>query len=208
MASLLSYALCSVADVKELLGIDSGDSSKNNLIIRKINQATLIIENYTGRHFKSTTYTDEEYDATGTDQLILKQRPVTSIGSIGSRDSSLNESDWSDVEAEDYFNNSLAGVVNLTYNTYGTWNRYKVTYTAGYTNFEEQIPDVVEACATLAAFLVDGNTVTSGSNVKRKTEGQRSIEYFDSQQNAKSLVEQLGLDEMLAPYVNYTLGGR
>ena len=37
MAQLLSYSLATVADVKESLGIDAGDTSKDNLIIRKIN---------------------------------------------------------------------------------------------------------------------------------------------------------------------------
>ena len=32
MASLLSYALTSVSDVKESLGISTGDTSKDNLI--------------------------------------------------------------------------------------------------------------------------------------------------------------------------------
>jgi len=42
MTALVSNALCSVADVKESLGIS--DASKDNLITRKINQATVTIQ--------------------------------------------------------------------------------------------------------------------------------------------------------------------
>lgn len=200
MASLLSYALTNVADVKELLGIDSGDSSKNNLIIRKINQATLMIERYTGRHFALTTYTDEEYNATGTDQIKLNQRPIVTLTSISSRDTSLNESDWDSIDTNLYFSDANSGLVRLLFNTVGGWNRYKVTYSAGYS----EIPaDIAEACAMLAAFLVENGT--SGSNVKSKQEGQRKIEYFDSQTNTTNIFEQLGIDDILQTYSNYPI---
>lgn len=200
MASLLSYALTTVADVKELLGIDSGDSSKNNLIIRKINQATLMIERYTGRHFALTTYTDEEYNATGTDQIKLNQRPIVTLTSISSRDTSLNESDWDSIDTNLYFSDANSGLVRLLFNTVGGWNRYKVTYSAGYA----EIPaDIAEACAMLAAFLLENGT--SGSNVKSKQEGQRKLEYFDSQTNTTNIFEQLGIDDILQTYSNYPI---
>lgn len=199
MASLLSYALTTVADVKELLDIDSGDHSKDNLIIRKINQATIMIERYTGRRFKETTYTDEEYDSTGTDQLVLKQRPISAI-TLSSRDTSLNEQDWDTVDSNLIFSDSESGIVRLLFNQTGRWGRYKVTYTAGYATIPE---DIAEACATLAAFLVQNGT--AGTVVKSKQEGQRKIEYFDSQPSKNNLFEQLGIDEILNSYANLTL---
>lgn len=203
MAALLSYALTTVADVKESLGLDSGDSSKNNLIIRKINQATLMIQNYTGRMFKLTTYTDEEYNSTGTDQLMLRQRPVVGSVTLSSRDTSFNEADWDTVDTNLQFVNEEAGIIDLTFRTYGKWDRYKVTYSAGYDTIPE---DIAEAAATLAAFLVENGT--SGTNVRSKTEGQRKIEYFDTSQGSKNdLFEQLGIDEILKSYSNYPLGG-
>ncbi len=200
MAVLLSYALTTVADVKELLGIASSDTSKDNLIIRKINQATIMIERYTGRRFALTTYTDEEYNATGTDQLTLLQRPIVSLTSISSRDTSLNEADWDSVDTNLYFSDANSGIVRLLYNTTGRWNRYKVSYTAGYATIPA---DIAEACAMLAAFLVDNGT--SGSNVKSKQEGQRKIEYFDSQTNTTNIFEQLGIDDILDTYSNYPI---
>lgn len=200
MATLLDYALTSVADVKESLGIDSGDNSKNNLIIRKINQATEMIERYTGRRFKTTIYTNEEYDATGRDQLILRQRPIHTdeAFSLSWRNSTLNEDDWEASDTEYYFSDANAGVVDGNFNFGGGYNRYRVSYTAGY----DTIPaDIAEACASLAAFLVENGT--SGSNVKSKTEGQRKIEYQDQgMTGAVSLFEQLGIDDILNPYRN------
>ena len=197
MADLLSYALTSVADVKESLGIDSGDNSKNNLIIRKINQATEMIERFTGRRFTQTTYTQEEYDATNIDQLILKNRPVITFALFEARDSSLNEDDWSTVDSELYFVDDNAGVIDLMFNAVGRWNRYRATYIAGYA----AIPaDIAEAAATLASFLVENPT--SGAAVRRKREGQREIEYFDAKSNSSSLFEQLGIDETLRSYAN------
>lgn len=203
MATLLSYALTSVADVKELLGIDSGDSTKDNLIIRKINQATTLIENYCQRRFASTVYTDVEYDSPDSDTLVLSQRPVTSFTSLGVRDGPENLSSWSTVETQDYFVDTAAGILKLNFNTYGAWNRYRVTYTAGYTTIPA---DLGEAAATLAAYLVDNGV--SGTGVKRKKEGQREIEYFESgpSNTGGSLLESLGLDDILEPYRNYNLG--
>lgn len=200
MAVILDYALTTVADVKETLGIDSGDSSKNNLIIRKINQATEIIERYTGRRFKATTYTDEEYDASGTDQLVLRQRPINSITSVSARDSATNDNDWEAIDTEFYFTDSKAGIVEGVFNYSGGWNRYKVTYNAGYTTIPS---DLAEAAVALAAYLVENNV--SGTAVKRKTEGQRSIEYFDQtgmNSADTSLFAQLGILGTLNSYAN------
>lgn len=200
MASLLSYALTTVNDVKELLDIPTSDSTKNNLIIRKINAATKMIENYCGRRFQATTYENVLYDATNSDELVLRQRPVLEFESFGSRDTSMNDEDWDDVDPDFYFIDKTAGIIKLNFNSYGHWDRYRVTYTAGYYTIPE---DIAEAAATLAAFLVTNGI--SGTNVKSKQEGQRKLEYFEA--NTSSLIDQLGLDEILKSYANYPLGG-
>lgn len=198
MSTLLAHALTSVADVKETLGIDSGDSSKNNLIIRKINQATEMIEKYcNGRRFKETTYTNEEYDATGTNQLILRQYPVTDTQAFALqyRQTTQNEDSWDTVETEDYFVDDSAGVIDANFNFGGRWNRYRVTYSAGFATIPA---DVAEAAVALAGYLVDN--AQSGSGVAMKKEGQREIRYHKPDQS-KSLFEDLGIDDILAPYM-------
>lgn len=205
MASLYSYALTTVADVKETMGIDAGDSSKNNLIIRKINQATDYIESFCNlsrdHHFKETTYTNEEYDTLMADQIALRMRPVSAITSFQARNGVSNIDSWDDVDSELVFNDLSSGVIDLNYITSSGWNSFRVTYTAGYATIPA---DLAEAAATLAAYWVENST--SGTNVKRKREGQRELEYFQLGGDAgKSIIENLGLDDILSRYINYVL---
>lgn len=199
MATLLSYALTNLADVKETLGIASSDTSWDNLIIRKINQATEMIEKYTGRRFKLTTYTDEEYDSTGSNQLILRQRPVTALTSISSRDTSFNTNDWDSLDTDYYFLDANAGVVDLNFTQWGRWNRWKVTYTAGYTDIPS---DIQEAAVTLAANLTLSSE--TNSNVKSMTEGQRKVEYFENSGAGTTgdLFDELNISQTLNAYSN------
>lgn len=202
MATLLSFALTTLADVKESLGIDAGNTSKDNLIIRKINQATKMIENYCNRRFKETTYTQEEYNGQLIDQFVLRQAPITAFSILQVRDTSLNTNDWTTIDTQQYFRDDNAGILNAIASFYGRWNRWRVTYTAGYATIPE---DVAEACATLAAFIVENGV--SGQTIRRKTEGSRMIEYHNPNQTEKSLIEQLGLDDLLDAYVRPTLTG-
>lgn len=200
MTSLLDHALVSVADVKESLGIPSSNTASDNLITRKVNQATEMIENFTGRRFALTTYTDSEYDATNSDQLILKQRPITTFTRLQARDSSLNENDWSTIDSELYFVDSSAGVLDLNFRATGRWNRYRVTYTAGYATIPA---DIAEAAASLAAFLAENPT--NGYAVQRKREGQREVQYFDAQTTGSAdtaVFRQLGIYSTLLAYSN------
>lgn len=201
MTALLSYALCTVEDVKELLGIDAGDTSQDNLIRRRINQATVMIERYCGgRRFKAETYT-ADIDATHSDQITLDQYPVIEFTSLSSKDGSLNDNNYDTTDLDRYFVDSEAGVLDLTYNAWGGWNQYRAIYRAGY----ETIPsDLIEACATLAAFLLENGT--SGTTVKKKQEGARSIEYFDANANqGNDIFSQLNIDDILNTYAKYPI---
>lgn len=206
MATLHSYALTTVADVKETLGIESGDSSKNNLIIRKINQATDIIEGYCGydtdHHIKQATYTNEVYDGTGSSDLVLRAKPITAVSGIGVRSSSQNIDNWDDISANDYYFSEHSGLIQGLFGFLEHPSLYRISYTAGY----DPIPsDLAEACVSLATFLVDNGA--TGNTVKTKREGQRSIEYFQPAQSA-SLIEQLGIDDVLDRYIIPSVAGR
>lgn len=207
MAVPLSYALTTLADVKESLGIASSDHSKDNLIIRKINQATLAIENYTGRRFALTTYTNEEYNGSNIDQLILRNRPIVGAVTINGRDTTLNESDFTTVESDLYFSNLDAGVLDLNFNALGRWSRYTVTYTAGYATIPE---DLAEAAASLAAYYVNEADATN-VGISEKQEGQRRVKYATGGSNAgvsfDNILSSLGIDEIINSYSNYPLAG-
>lgn len=200
MANLLAYALTTVSDVKESLGIPSSDITKDNLIIRKINAATLAIEKYCGRHFALSTYTNEEYNSTQTDQLILRQRPITALSSFNIRDSGLNISSFELIDPKLYFYDADSGVVDMLFNAYGRWNRYQVTYSAGYTTIPE---DLAEACASLASYYVTNAAGTQvGSALKR--EGQRELRYANNNNllSFDNIIAQLGIDGIINSYAN------
>ena len=203
MASILSYALTTKADVKESLGIPSSDTTKDNLIIRKINQATIAIERYCGRRFALTSYTDEGYNGTQIDQILLKNRPVVGTPSLGVRDTSLNEDDFDTVESTLLFTNATAGILNLNFRAIGRWSRYKVTYQAGYATIPE---DLAEACASLACFYVQ-NSDGSDVGVAQKKEGQREVRYANTAQSFKTIAQQLGIDGILDSYANWPISG-
>ena len=203
MASLLSYALTSVSDVKESLGIASSDTSKDNLIIRKINQATIAIERYCGRRFALTTYTDEGYNGTQIDQILLKNRPIVGTVSLGVRDTTLNEDDFDTVESTLVFSNDNAGILNLNFRAIGRWSRYRVTYQAGYATIPE---DLAEACASLACFYVQ-NSDGSDVGVAQKKEGQREVRYANTAQSFKTVSQQLGIDGIVDSYANWPISG-
>lgn len=197
MTALADHALTSVADVKESLGITG--TSQDNLITRKINQATDMIEAFCGKnngqHFASTTYTNEEYDGTGTNQLILRNNPVISLSNFSERNTTENSNDWTTIETTDYFVDLTAGVIDCRFGILNYWNLYKVTYVAGFATIPS---DLAEACVMLACALVE--SASTGASVKKKTQGPKTIEYYDSVQG-ESLITQLGVDDMLQRYV-------
>lgn len=208
MATLLSYALTTVADVRAIPGMDS--SISDDYIIRKINQATEMIEGYCGRRFKATDYT-EYYDGSGIDELLLRNFPVNSVTSIGGRDTSLNEDDFNTVDANQYFTDLDAGTIEAVSSFYGGWDRWKVVYNAGYTTIPA---DLAEACATLAAYLVN-NDASSTAGVTQKKEGTREIHYGDTKvqygsdpASANNIITQLGLQVTLDRYAEIVISGQ
>jgi len=205
MASLLSYSLTNLADVKESLGISSGDTSKDNLIIRNINKATRSIENYCGRRFKETTYTRELYYATQTDQLVLRQRPLTATTPIvfEIRDTGLNVTDWETIDSQLYFCDvgspqGNAGVIDLLFFARGKAGRYAVTYSAGYSTIPE---DLAEACVNLASYWTV-NPDARDVGVMSLQEGQRQIRYSRTQVTFRTILENLGIDQIIDAYAN------
>lgn len=200
MATLQTYALTTVADVKELLGISSGDSSKNNLIIRKINQSTAMIETWCNlprdHHFAETAYTQEEYNGSNSRNLILRMNPVNSgeTFTLERRNTTLNESSWETIDTEFYHIDYKIGMIEAVFLFLPSPHLYRVTFTAGYSTIPD---DLAEACAIISAHYVEN--ATSGTNVASKSEGQRSISYFQPTEG-QSLIQSLGIDDILSRY--------
>lgn len=207
MATLLDYALTTVSDVKETLGIASSNTTKDNLITRKINQATEMIEGYCDRRFKEQTNITEYYDGSSIDQLILRNRPITNTTTlaISGRDTTLNDDDFSSLDSDYFFADNNAGVIDGIASFSGRYDRWKVVYSAGYATIPA---DLAEACASLAAYLVT-NDPSSTAGITQKKEGTREIHYSNNKNgyDGNNLIEQLGLQVTLDRYSSPTISG-
>jgi len=130
---LLSYALTNLARVKTFLGISG--TSDDTLLTSLINTCTEFIENYCDRRFKQTAYTNELYNGSGINKLLLKNYPVdeNSTFKLEKRSSDLNEDDWDEVDTEYYHIHYEKGIVENVRNIFERYPRhYRITYTAGY----------------------------------------------------------------------------
>jgi len=129
--ALKDYSLTTVARFKTYADISG--STDDTLIENLINQVTEFIENYIGRRLKLTTYTNEEYDGSGTFKLILKNYPVGTFTNLQERSTRQNSADWNIIESDNYFVDTTNGIITLIpYEfTEGT-KLYRVNYTAGY----------------------------------------------------------------------------
>lgn len=136
-------ALTSLVAVKEYLKIDDTDTSKDALLEGLINAGSNIIENYCKRSFKEQTYTDEEYDGTGTKNLPLNNFPVSTITSI--------KIDGVLIDVTEYKTRLSSGIVVRLDSTWpeGIMN-IKVSYTAGYASVP---PDIELAAKHLVMFF-------------------------------------------------------
>lgn len=201
MTAIASNALTSVADVKESLGIASSDTTKDNLITRKINQASQQIANYCERVFKAADYV-ELVNGSQQDQLVLRQRPVNSISKVEYRMTSINTDNWITVDTQFYYCDvpETSGIVRLLFDAPGRWDRWRITYNAGYTTIPS---DLAEACSILAAHFV--NYASPKVNVRSIQEGQRRQDFYQGIQGFRNLMQQLGIDQIIDNYANWPL---
>lgn len=139
----LAYALTTVARQKIFSGISG--TTYDTILDYIVDSATDWIEGYCDIRFKETTYTNQEYDGTGSTFLQLKHFPVSSSAAftLQKRDTATNENNWSTIESDLYFVNNSAGIVKLVSGEdfltgqngdvfLKIPNHYRVTYTAGY----------------------------------------------------------------------------
>jgi len=189
--SLVSYALISLADLKEALSITG--TSDDALLTNIINRATDIIERYcNGRRFASTTYTNEEYDGTGTNYINLKHYPITSLTAYEKNTGSLGNPNWEALES-DYI--TYLGDEGQVYYELGPFERgvknYRFSYVAGYSTIPN---DLQQACITLCSYL---KNVTKGTGLRSESLGEYS---YTKEEDVNATIKNLGLDEILDVY--------
>ena len=189
--ALVSYALVSLEDVKEALGIT--DNTKDSILTNYINRATDAIEKYCSRRFAFDTYTNQEYDGTGTNRINLKNYPIISLTSLEERTSGFSNTSWETIDADFYKDLDNEGQVYFTGGFTRGVRNYRVTYSAGYTTIPN---DLQQACITLVSFF-DNQTRSSG--MKSETLGEYS---YTKEDDINATIKNLGLDEILNFYRN------
>lgn len=133
-----SYALTTRQRLIDFLGLNASSltTTQQNLLDRIIDTATEYIENYCGRHFKKTTYTNQLLNGNGAGQVVLKHYPIDSSESFGLevRNSALNEGGYTTIEANSYIVDYDSGVVSgmSGFSFIKGYGLYRASYTAGY----------------------------------------------------------------------------
>ena len=188
---LHSYALTSLNNMKTYLNISG--SSKDALLELLINAMTDHIESYCNdRRFKDTTYTQVEYDGTGTKTIVLDQFPITETTTFVLEENAEpnNQDDWSELATKRYWQDTDEGILRAYDILFKkSPHKYRVTYSAGY----DTIPSDLElACVLLASefFLKGGST-----GVVSETLGDHSITFNQFSQLAQNSTVSLILNK-------------
>ncbi len=135
-------AIVSLAEAKAFLKITA--ASEDSILETMINRASIWANDYTGRLLLSRTNT-EYYDGDGTDILILRQYPVTSITNLyDDVDRAFGSNTI--IPAADIVLNTENGIIRLfngtaAFNT-GMMN-VKAVYVAGYVTPPESVKEAV-----------------------------------------------------------------
>lgn len=195
---LLSYALVTLADTKQFLGIDNNE--QDDTIKLLINMATDYIEKKTNRRFKSTVYTDEEYDGTGKFELKLKQFPVITFTQLQKNNATDNTDSWETINATDYWVDLETGIITRT-SEFLDWedneevglaesvfslgkNKYRITYTVGYATIPS---DLQYACMAFVSQVLNNR---KAGGIKSESLGDHSI-VFEEIYQKDSIVKQI-----------------
>jgi len=195
--------LVTLDNVKTFLGITNNE--QDDVLNMLIDQVSKLIETKTGRTFEQTTYTNEEYDGTGTRELKLKH--IITFTRLQKNNAVDNRDDWETIDEKDYWVDTETGIITRVspFSEYEDSleeanallsdsiffkgkNRYRATYTAGY----ETIPDDIQyVCMSLI----------SNINFSRKTTGLKSESLGDHRVEFQSMLDKDSyLMDILASY--------
>jgi len=111
--TILDYAICTLAEVKLWLGIDTDDTGDDELITELINVVTNAIEDYLDRRVivRSTAIT-EYFSGDGSSECYVKHPPIAELDSIYIEDVvTLDSTDCADTDQVRY--NPTTGYIAL-----------------------------------------------------------------------------------------------
>lgn len=178
-------SLVTLANYKAYLKI--GDTSQDTNLTVLQSAVEKRIKNFLNRDLESATYTDEYYTGKGTNKMVLRQYPITSVTTIKRYDGISGSSEvWTTLVAlTDYDRLVLdteACYINLDNGQFesGVDNNYKITYVAGYSS----IPDDIQmACKELLKVTWDNSPIN-----------QNRLGFLSASSNAGSGSENLNID--------------
>lgn len=199
--SLRTKDITTVANVKSFLDISG--TTQDSLLELLIKTVTDLVQSYCNRAFVQIAYTQEEYDGTGTKELLLKNYPIKiSSGFTLERNNASDNSDsWETVDAEDYFVDADRGIVTKLTEFWPEKNKYRVTYTAGYERSTDTGSlawpyDLELACIALTAILYNRR---KAMGIKNESVGDFSVTFSDA------LEEDPSIKTTLDKYKRYVL---
>jgi len=168
--ALKANALITLLELDEFLQITIGDADLSNTLI---NTASDFIDRFCNRSFIKATYTNEEYDGDGNNNIYLRKFPIVSVASVVLYDTYTAAILQTFVVNTEYLIYLNEGYIYMRSKTSRGHKNYRVTYDAGY--LLADIPyDLKNACAQLAG-LVYYNKGKAG--VKSESIGKYSITY-------------------------------
>lgn len=187
-----STDLCTRDNVKTYLGLSG--TTHDDVIDALISAASEAVENFCGRKFDVTAYTEYHHGG-GASSVVLQRRPVTEVSGLWD-DLARDFDDESLVDSDDYVLDSESGIIHLLWGAAfsdGVRN-VKVSYSAGYSSVPD---DVAHACVMLvAAWFHRGREGADGL-------GSRAVEGVSQQFDPKSPPEPVR--EILAAYREHTV---
>lgn len=132
--------LTTIDKVKEIL-IETTDKDDARLT-SCLTRASKFIEQYTGRTFASTVYTNEMYDGTGSDTLQLRNYPLIAVSSVLEYGNALTIGTDPSTGVNIIWKADTGKLVRpyFRFLPYRAW--YSVTYTAGYAAIPDDIVEV------------------------------------------------------------------
>lgn len=134
--ALVNHALTTLSRVKARLNISV--TTFDTVLEELINAMTDWVENYCGRRFKETAYSNEVYDGGNLDGLkkrwlILKNAPVSgSLTSFQYMAGVPSTPYWTDFLRDDYDINTTDGIIRMFNVLPNGFRNIRVSYTAGY----------------------------------------------------------------------------
>ncbi len=178
-------SLVTLANYKAYLKIADASQDTNLTVIQTAVEKR--VKNFLNRDLESATYTDEYYTGKGSNKLVLRQYPITSVASIKRYDGISSGSEiWTTLVAYTNYDRLVldaeACYIYLDNGQFecGVDNNYKITYTAGYSS----IPDDIQmACKELLKVVWDNSPIN-----------QNRLGFLNASSNAGSGSENLSID--------------